>query len=483
SLGHVPTIGYSGRVTSFLTVIELFKNGRRLFQEAYDTYPTGLFKVASLDRWEYIVSGGELLDDMKRAGDHQLSFHREFVERLKCDYTTKSNIEHSEYHLKIVQTKMTSFGPYWISNYTSANILKVMPVTSAAWKSVLLWDTAIRLVGRMSSRILVGLPLCRNPEYLDLCIGYCRSFMIIGALINLIPWPLRPIIGPWLSSYKKHRKLALKYLGPIISERLKRRKERGNDLKEDPDDAISWLVNEAEGEDAKVENMAMRVLFMSFLAMHNTSMTLVNVLLDLAARPEVQEPLRQEAQEITSSEGWTKSAVAKMYKIDSFIRESNRFSSIMAVAGVRRVCDPNGFKLSNGTTLPYGSSMSVICDAVHCDAAFYEDPKKFDALRFYQLGKKGLEEGNGTEYHVKHAFASLAPNWMFWGVGKHVCPGRFFAAHELKASVAQILMNYDIALADEKRPENNWVAHFCVPDHKARLLFRRKESKEPERNS
>lgn len=55
-----------------------------------------------------------------------------------------------------------------------------------------------------------------------------------------------------------------------------------------------------------------------------------HVLFDLAARPEYIEPLRREAQEITESEGWSKNAIAKLYKMDSFIRESIRYSSLSA---------------------------------------------------------------------------------------------------------------------------------------------------------
>jgi len=51
-------------------------------------------------------------------------------------------------------------------------------------------------------------------------------------------------------------------------------------------------------------------------------------LLDLAAHPEYIKPLREEAQKVTISEDWTKSTVAKMYKLDSFIKESARFTSL-----------------------------------------------------------------------------------------------------------------------------------------------------------
>jgi len=94
-----------------------------------------------------------------------------------------------------------------------------------------------------------------------------------------------------------------------------------------------------------------------------------------------------------------------------------------SVTSMRKVTDPNGFKFSNGIALPYGTSVSVLSDAVHRDTIFYDNPDTFDGFRFYNLRKANLDEGE-DEYQVKHAFSSQASNWLFWGVGKHACPGR-----------------------------------------------------------
>lgn len=55
---------------------------------------------------------------------------------------------------------------------------------------------------------------------------------------------------------------------------------------------------------------------------------MTHVLFDLATRPEYIEPLRAEAQEVTESVGWSKSAISKLYKMDSFVHESVRYSSL-----------------------------------------------------------------------------------------------------------------------------------------------------------
>lgn len=50
----------------------------------------------------------------------------------------------------------------------------------------------------------------------------------------------------------------------------------------------------------------------------------------LAAHPEYIEPLRQEVDMVISQEGWTKAALGKMQKLDSFLKESQRITGLAA---------------------------------------------------------------------------------------------------------------------------------------------------------
>jgi hypothetical protein len=50
----------------------------------------------------------------------------------------------------------------------------------------------------------------------------------------------------------------------------------------------------------------------------------------LLANPEYLEPLREEVDAVIREEGWTKAGIDKMYKIDSFLRETQRLDGIAA---------------------------------------------------------------------------------------------------------------------------------------------------------
>ncbi len=55
---------------------------------------------------------------------------------------------------------------------------------------------------------------------------------------------------------------------------------------------------------------------------------MTQVLYCLLTHPEYIEPLRQEVDAVISEEGWTKAGLDKMRKLDSFLRETQRFDGI-----------------------------------------------------------------------------------------------------------------------------------------------------------
>ena len=99
--------------------------------------------------------------------------------------------------------------------------------------------------------------------------------------------------------------------------------------------------------------------------------------------------------------------------------------------------------LSDGTVLPRGSRVSVASS--YLDPAVYPDPGQFDAARFL---RKRAEPGQEHGWQ----FVTTTPAYLFIGHGQHACPGRFFAAHELKIAMAHLLLKYDWRLPDGYAP-------------------------------
>lgn len=53
-----------------------------------------------------------------------------------------------------------------------------------------------------------------------------------------------------------------------------------------------------------------------------------HALYHLAAEPHYLKPLREEIEAVIAEEGWTKVAMTKMHKLDSFFKESQRYNGI-----------------------------------------------------------------------------------------------------------------------------------------------------------
>ena len=65
---------------------------------------------------------------------------------------------------------------------------------------------------------------------------------------------------------------------------------------------------------------------------------------------------------------------------------------------------------------------------------------------------------------------------LHFGHGKYSCPGRFFAANEIKMILAHLLLNFDFAYPEGVgRPRNLSADENVYPDPEARLLMRRRE--------
>ena len=56
-------------------------------------------------------------------------------------------------------------------------------------------------------------------------------------------------------------------------------------------------------------------------------------------------------------------------------------------------------------------------------------------------------------------------------------PGRFFAAAQLKALLAYIVINYDIKLEGNARPKNFFFSMGMVPSQSGSVLIRKRKSK------
>ena len=123
---------------------------------------------------------------------------------------------------------------------------------------------------------------------------------------------------------------------------------------------------------------------------------------------------------------------------------------------------------SNGTTIPRGTFVAVAPQKVHMDESIYPDALTFDPFRFVNLKE---QDTTGRRFDM----VTTSLDSLSFSYGKHACPGRYFAACEIKLMLAYVIMNYDVKLEnDGVRPKDMWSGTCCVPDPNSKVLFRRR---------
>ncbi len=149
---------------------------------------------------------------------------------------------------------------------------------------------------------------------------------------------------------------------------------------------------------------------------------------------------------------------------------ANRNTSRFTASFQRKVLQP--ITLSNGQVIPAGVMIEVAAKSIMCDPDVFHNPETFDGLRFYKSRQQpAADHGDRLESSShRNQFVSVSSDSLAFGYGRHACPGRFFAANEIKMILAHIIVAYDIRMeeSETKRYSNiqfaNFVSKYLMPD-------------------
>ncbi|KAI2633997.1 cytochrome P450 [Xylaria nigripes] len=338
---------------------------------------------------------------------------------------------------------------------------------SSEWREVNAAHTCVRFVSSLSSRIFLGEELCRNKLWLEATSQYTENVMDAVKKLRLFPKFSRPFVHWFLPECRQIRRVLNEARSIIQVVIDRRRAEKIAAAKEGrpihcPNDAIEW------GEASKTENYdpAVFQINLSLAAIHTTSDLLNKTMQYLVQRPELIDALRREIVKVLDEYGLTKRVLVDLKLMDSVLKETQRLIPLkmttmhrMALADVT---------LSDGTVIRKGSQCAVR-STKRFDANVYDNPNEFDGKRFLNM------RNEPSKAHKAH-LVSIGMESLGFGYGEHACPGRFFAANEIKIAMIHMLLKYDWKPAPDYVQRVIELGFDVRADPTARIMVRKRES-------
>ncbi|TQV90431.1 hypothetical protein V2A60_010422 [Cordyceps javanica] len=339
---------------------------------------------------------------------------------------------------------------------------------STEWHEANVRESMLQLVARISSRVFLGEELCRNADWLRVTKEYTVASFDAAQELRQWPYLLRPVANRFLPSCVTTQRMlgeARAIITPVIRKRYAAREAAaaaGAPYVES-NDAMDWF---ATADPERFFDAANFQLALSFAAIHTTTDLLSETLLRVAKNPNIIPALREEIISVYRSDGWAKTALYKMKLLDSTIKETQRMKPISQVSMLRLVKE--NFTLTDGTALKKGQKLAVTSTHFR-DASNHQDPDKWDPYRFVRM-REDPERQNAAH------LVSTTPEHNAFGHGQHACPGRFFAANEIKVALLGILLKYDFELPDNVDPRVYMNGLSLVSDPMTSLRFRRRQA-------
>ncbi|KAI6558923.1 hypothetical protein MCOR09_008932 [Pyricularia oryzae] len=384
---------------------------------------------------------------------------------------------------------------------------------SPDWTEVKMHDVGLDVVARLSSRVFLGSEICRDEEWLELTKRITIVLNTVLQTARVYPSWLRPLVYRF-GKHGRDMMAVTKRVNDIVNPIIEKRKiEKAEcEARGEPapvyNDAIEWILSEHDPND-RVFKVADFQIALSVAAVHTTSDLLSHTMLTLAANPQHIEALRKEIIEVLGTGGWKKTSLTSLRLLDSAVKEAQR---LKPVQNGKRTAPPPRFipqpirpagdndyqtagesffdtvasnslpenqtvsmqrlvtedtTIEGGYTLRKGELVGVDTYPLR-DPAKWPEPETFDPYRFYQARKQP-----GGEH--KAQLVSVSPDHLTFGYGKHACPGRFFAANEVKLALCHLLLKYDWKLPEGGSAQPIMYGLDPIVNPGATVMFRRRK--------
>ncbi|XP_033302114.1 probable cytochrome P450 28d1 [Bombus bifarius] len=231
----------------------------------------------------------------------------------------------------------------------------------------------------------------------------------------------------------------------VVAENLQIRRSESIPRK----DFLQLMIDmEKAGEHIAEEIVVAHAVSFYLDGIETSSVTMNYVGYDLAARPEIQEKVRNEViSTIEKHGGLTYEALKEMTYMNQVISESQRCHA--ALGFMHKVCTEE-FELQGSDGLTYrakpGTDIFLSVHGLHNDPNYWVDPEVFDPERFSDERKQTIEK----------------MVYLPFGEGPRICVGMRMGLLQVKACFATLLRNYKLELSPKMQLPLKMSPHYFL---------------------
>ncbi|KAI1741756.1 cytochrome P450 monooxygenase [Xylaria scruposa] len=418
-------------------------SAKTILQKARKQYPNQPYRMTT-EFGEVVMLQSEAFDEVRNTPS--LTFFGTFAQERICEiagFSPLAALGHSGKLVQIIARKQLTKMLAQVTEPLSEEIAYAINLNlgqPAEWREISITPLMIDITARMSSRVFLGEELARNEEWLYITKNYTVDGTEAVNALSKYPVNLRPYIG-WLfpecrrvnDYFRRSRNL----IDPILKKRreMKEAALAAGQPVPSYNDALEWIEQESNALNSRYDPVEFQ-LILSLVAIATTSDLLQSTLVELIKHPEAMQAVRDEIAHVLRQDGWKKTSLYNLKLMDSVIKETQRIRPFFTA--MRRAVEADTV-LSDGTVLKKGSRVHIDTHRM-VDPEVYESPEVWKPDRFQELRSQSGKE------HMAQLVTTSVDHFGF-GHGEHACPGRFFAANEIKIVLCHLLMKYDWDLA------------------------------------
>ncbi|KAI8885461.1 cytochrome P450 [Backusella circina FSU 941] len=313
----------------------------------------------------------------------------------------------------------------------------------------------MNFIANVSCKSLAGDRAGSNPEFIDATVQYADKVVKTGLLLKLLPDWLGNLSVKYIFSVEDQIDTMMRIMIPEIQQARYKLDKGESNYEHNIGTALldhGHLGSNENPLDPSQVSFIIKGIFLVSITAVSTFLT--HCIYTLATNSQLVTDLRQEVGQVNNEIALSK--LRDMPLLNSFIKEVLRYKQdhIGLSHAARR-----DFQLSSGHIIPKDSIVMCALNSAHL-----YPPKKTD-----MYCKTPLDEFDPYRYKDQLCDpVACDANYIPFGLGPHICPGKQFAGEIMRYIIAQFVVMFDIQLmkGEEEIKDVDIMGIFKTPSQK-----------------